>query len=71
MQNLSLVILMLKIYIYDGGDDPILITSTNIDKNKFEKMLEDWPEFIKIDDSRTGISFCIPAHRYPIGWQEE
>ena len=62
---------MLKIYIYDGGDNPILIIDTNINKNEFEKALEDWPEFIKVDDSRTGISFCIPAHRYPIGWQEE
>ncbi len=62
---------MLKIYVYDGGDNPILIIDTDIDKDEFEKMLEDWPEFIKINDSRTGINFCIPAHRYPIGWQEE
>lgn len=62
---------MLKIYVYDGGDNPILIINTNTNKNEFEKMLEDWPEFIKADDSRTGISFCIPVHRYPIGWQEE
>lgn len=69
--SLSQEISMLKIYVYDGGDNPILIIDTDIDKNEFEKILEDWPKFIRIDDSRTGISFCIPAHRYPIGWQEE
>ena len=62
---------MLKIYVYDGGDDSILIIDTDINKDEFEKILEDWPEFIRINDSRTGISFCIPVHRYPIGWQEE
>ena len=64
-------ILMIKVYVYDGGDNPILITNTDIDKDEFEEILEDLPEFIKIDDSRTGISFCIPVHRYLIGWQEE
>ena len=35
--NLSLVISMLKIYVYDGGDNPILIIDTNINKDEFGK----------------------------------
>jgi hypothetical protein len=61
---------MLKIYVYDGADEPITI-NTNIDKNEFEKMLEDLPEFIRFNDSNTGVNFSIPMHSYPIGWQEE